>query len=237
MTVYLYVLRLIPKFQLVSSSIPFPYFWIKIQTSADSALAQFFATADWLIQFEATLNAPGATPTLSACKIRRDHFNSLWQTVKAAYDICSDSIIAAGESVADTKPILNPNVLHLWNVCRAADGTNPKRFLPNSTSSSNSVPKFHVLWQSAPSYRPTFRDLFTAIYIDNTSLTPVEKLLHLNSKRSAEAHSIVSRSPLTNDGFRSAWKNLTERVENKRCSHLKTLFNVQSITQESGAAL
>jgi len=58
---------------------------------------------------------------------------------------------------------------------------------------------------------PTFRDLFTAIYVDNPSLTPVEKLFHLNSKTSGEAHSIVSRSPLTNDGFRSAWINLTEQ--------------------------
>jgi len=63
---------------------------------------------------------------------------------------------------------------------------------------------------------------------------------HLNSKTSGEAHSIVSRSPLTNDGFRSAWNNLTERFENKRFqvnSHLKTLFNVKSIPKESGAAL
>jgi len=57
--------------------------------------------------FEATVNAPGAsTPMLSACKVRRDHFNSLWQTVKTAYDICSDCIIAAGESAADIKCIL-----------------------------------------------------------------------------------------------------------------------------------
>jgi len=64
-------------------------------------------TADSLIHLKATVNAPGApNPTLSACKIRRDHFNSLWQTVKAACDICSDCIIAAGESAADTKFIL-----------------------------------------------------------------------------------------------------------------------------------
>jgi len=55
-----------------------------------------------------------------------------------------------------------------------------------------------------------------------------------------EAHSIVSRSPLTNEGFPSAWKNLTERFENQRLqvsSHLNTLFSVESIGQESGAAL
>jgi len=76
-------------------------------TSVKSALTRFMATPDCLIHFEATVNAPGApTPTLSACEIRRDHFNSLFQTVKEAYDVCSDCIIAAGESAADTKSIL-----------------------------------------------------------------------------------------------------------------------------------
>jgi len=57
---------------------------------------------------------------------------------------------------------------------------------------------------------PTFRDLFTAIYINNPGLTPVEELFHLNAKTSGDA---VSNCPLTNDGFRSVWPNLTERFE------------------------
>jgi len=65
------------------------------------------ATADCLIQFEATVDAPGApTPTLSAGKVRRDHISYLWQAVKAAYGICSDCVVAAGESAAETKSIL-----------------------------------------------------------------------------------------------------------------------------------
>jgi len=70
---------------------------------------------------------------------------------------------------------------------------------------------------------PTFRDLFTAIYINNPRLTPVEKLFHLNAKTSADAHAIVSISPLTNEGFRSAWENLIERFEKK------TIVGKQSI--------
>jgi len=38
---------------------------------------------------------------------------------------------------------------------------------------------------------PTFRDLFTAIYIINPRLTPVEKLFHLNAKTRGDAHHIV----------------------------------------------
>jgi len=111
----------------------------------------------------------------------------------------------------------------------------------NSTSYGCRLPPIDTEVFSGDYLRwPTFRDLFTATYIDNPSLTPVEKLFHLNSKTCGEDHSIVSRSPLTNDGFRSAWNNLTERFENKRLhvnSNLKTLFIVQSIAQDSGAAL
>ncbi|XP_060665232.1 uncharacterized protein LOC132797512, partial [Drosophila nasuta] len=75
------------------------------------------------------------------------------------------------------------------------------------------------------------RDLFTALYIQNPRLSEVEKLFYLNSKTSGEAHSIVSKSPLTNEGFQSAWSSLTERFENKR------LFNLPAIGQESGSSI
>jgi len=87
----------------------------------------------------------------------------------------------------------------------------------NSTSYGCRLPPIDTQVFSGDYLRwPTFRDLFTALYINNPSLTPVEKLFHLNSKSSGEAHSIVSRSLLTHDGFHSAWNNLTERFENKR---------------------
>jgi len=78
------------------------------------------------------------------------------------------------------------------------------------------------------------------MYISNPRLTQVEKLFHLNAKTSGDAHTIVSNSPLTNDGFRLAWANLTERFENQRLlvnSQLKILFNAQSVNQESGSAI
>ncbi|XP_070142323.1 uncharacterized protein [Drosophila kikkawai] len=87
---------------------------------------------------------------------------------------------------------------------------------------------------------PTFRDLFTAIYIHNSRLTPVEKLFDLLSKTSGDAHAIVSKAPLTNEGFISALQSLTDRFENRRLlvnSQLKILLNIQAVPQESGAAL
>ncbi|XP_041450162.1 uncharacterized protein LOC121404571 [Drosophila obscura] len=73
---------------------------------------------------------------------------------------------------------------------------------------------------------PTFRDLFTANYINNARLTPVEKLYHLNQKTSGEAHDIVAQAPLTNDGFDSAWNNLPALKELHRSVH-KCLTTLQ----------
>ncbi|XP_051864277.1 uncharacterized protein LOC127566290 [Drosophila albomicans] len=87
---------------------------------------------------------------------------------------------------------------------------------------------------------PTFRDLFTALYIQNPRLSEVEKLFYLNSKTSSEAHAIVSKPPLTNEGFQSAWSSLTERFENNRLlvnSQLRILFNLPAIGQESGSSI
>ncbi|XP_051864327.1 uncharacterized protein LOC127566342 [Drosophila albomicans] len=55
-----------------------------------------------------------------------------------------------------------------------------------------------------------------------------------------EANEIVAKFPLTNDGFASAWSALCERFENKRLlitSQLKILFNLSTVSQESGAAI
>jgi len=76
---------------------------------------------------------------------------------------------------------------------------------------------------------PTFGDLCTAAYINNPWLTPIVKLFHLNAKTSGQALTIFSNSPFNNEGFRSAWANLTERFENKRLlvnRQLEKLFNV-----------
>ncbi|KAH8269783.1 hypothetical protein KR018_005484, partial [Drosophila ironensis] len=87
---------------------------------------------------------------------------------------------------------------------------------------------------------PTFRDLFTAIYRNNPRLTEVEKLFHLNAKTTGEAHDIVSRFPLTNDGFQAAWAELTLRFENRRLlvnGQLKQLFGLKPIAHESSGSI
>jgi len=78
------------------------------------------------------------------------------------------------------------------------------------------------------------------VYINNTGLTPVEKLFHLNAKTTGEAKAIVAKSPLTNNVFASAWESLRMRFENKRLlvnTQLKLLLNLSSVNAETGSAI
>jgi len=183
--------------------------------------------------------------------IRREEIRALWDRIKAEYDECTGCIAEAGDSSADSLPVLKAKPGYCYSVyerCGAqiADmiAQAPQvQAVPTQTyiSSGCRLPPCDTEAFTGDYLRwPTFRDLFTAIYINNPRLTSVEKLFHLNAKTSGDAHTIVSNSPLTNNGFRSAWANLTERFENKRLllnSQLKILFNVQSVNQEYGSAI
>ncbi|XP_075162723.1 uncharacterized protein LOC142235354 [Haematobia irritans] len=87
---------------------------------------------------------------------------------------------------------------------------------------------------------PSFRDLFTAIYVNNKKLSAVEKLYHLFQKTSGEAREINRHIPLTSEGFEIAWENLRNQYENKRIvinNQLRTIFNLPQCTQESSSGL
>ncbi|XP_075147420.1 uncharacterized protein LOC142221551 [Haematobia irritans] len=114
---------------------------------------------------------------------------------------------------------------------------------PNCNSqSSSSNSSFHLPPCDTESFKgdyhswPTFRDMFSAVYIQNANLSNVQKLFHLRKKTEGEAHEIVKSCPLTNSGFDIAWQNLKERFENKRMlvhSQLKILFNLPAVCSES----
>ncbi|XP_061396698.1 uncharacterized protein LOC133332313, partial [Musca vetustissima] len=83
---------------------------------------------------------------------------------------------------------------------------------------------------------PTFRDLFTAVYINNSRLSDIERLCHLVRKTSGEAREIVSKFPLTNRSFVLAWKSLKETYDNPRVivhSQLKLLFSLPVLDSET----
>ncbi|XP_065355424.1 uncharacterized protein LOC135949900 [Calliphora vicina] len=119
--------------------------------------------------------------------------------------------------------------------------TPPTPVTHSAPSSSFSVPPcdmqdFHGDYKSWTS----FRDMFKAIYGNNSRLSGVEKLFYLKQKTRGEAKEIVDSAPLTNDGFVIAWTLLTSQYENKRMqinAQLKTLFNLPYVNVQCGVAI
>lgn len=87
---------------------------------------------------------------------------------------------------------------------------------------------------------PPFRDLFTAVFVRNSRMEDIERLFHLRNKTKGEANDIVSKAPLTNEGFGIAWRNLSERYENKRLlvnNQVTILLNLSPVTTETSSAI
>lgn len=76
---------------------------------------------------------------------------------------------------------------------------------------------------------PSFRDMFTAVYVNHPKLTKAQKLYHLRNKTKGSAGAIVKRYPLCDENFDLAWGALKSRYENKRVlvdNQIKILFNI-----------
>ncbi|XP_060665550.1 uncharacterized protein LOC132797788 [Drosophila nasuta] len=224
----------------------------KFSKTRAMALNNFVAVSDRLVQFESRVRGPAAEDdNVHTYEIRRDRLQVLWDNVEAAYSTCADALHQDGDS--EGTQAMEAKYDHCYavyerclarvkgQITQVSGSSRSEASVPPVYSSGCRLPPVDTEVFRGDYLRwPTFRDLFTAIYVNNPRLTPVEKLFHLNSKTADEANEIVAKFPLTNDGFASAWGALCERFENKRLLitiQLKILFNLSMVTQESGAAI
>lgn len=181
-----------------------------------------------------------------ALDAEKQELENLWEEWKTCYKKCiSDPDFQKKEktTVKTNKALVHKSYMKCLtligdakiNIKASSSKTNQK------SSSSIAVPPcdtevFHgdyLNW-------PIFRDLFTAIYVTNKKLSPVEKLYHLFQKTSGEAKQIIQHIPLTDEGFDIAWDNLKAQYENKRIlinNQLRTIFNLPQCSQESASCL
>nr|XP_044249383.1 uncharacterized protein LOC123002820 [Drosophila takahashii] len=222
------------------------------EAEAKAALTKFVAVTDRVSQFEARVNTPtDPPPSVHTNKVRLQQIQALWDKVEKEYETCSEVISVL--NCPDTMEVMQAKYDYCYSVferCAATLNETIERACvqpihepstPVSQPSGCRVPPIDCeIFSGDYVHWPTFRDLFSAIYVQNPRLSGVEKLFHLNSKTSGEAKSIVALSPLTNEGFESAWGNLQTRFENKRLlvnSQLKILFNLPTVSQECGNSL
>ncbi|XP_075163179.1 uncharacterized protein LOC142235805 [Haematobia irritans] len=204
------------------------------------------AQCEEIVSFEENLSGTDSSRyNLSAIEADEEEVRLLWAAWKQAHKNCiSDTecykknreVIKTKRKLAHESYIKCVSTLGEWKEKIKANPISAK-----SSSSSITVPPcdtefFHGDYVSWPS----FRDLFTAIYINNKKLSAVEKLYHLFQKTSGEAREINRHIPLTAEGFSIAWDNLKNQYENKRIlinSQLRNLFNLTPCGQESANGL
>ncbi|XP_065361992.1 uncharacterized protein LOC135955567 [Calliphora vicina] len=156
------------------------------------------------------------------------NLNDVVRQVRSAKGFYRSSMISIDESIEEmtkeneTRPSL------------------PEPPQPNSSTSFTVPPCDMPTFSGDFKSWASFRDLFKAIYGNNTRLSEVEKLFHLKQKTSGEAKEIVDNAPLTNDGFLIAWNQLTSQYENRRMqinAQLKTLLNLPLVSTMCSASI
>ena len=214
---------------------------------------KFILICDRLVEFVADFKSQQEDShnnfTLAVVK---EEIRDIWADIKNAYSKFMESTLLVEVKVPKTEveavKSKYRSCFKLYTTCISAIGQIGVQFeevTVQKTEASGSR-GFHVppcdmeVFSGDYLKWPSFRDLFTAVYVKNSSLSKVEKLFHLNSKTSGDAKEIVSKAPLTNEGFDVAWSNLVQRFENKRIlvnSQLRILFNMPPISTESGEAI
>ncbi|XP_073841500.1 uncharacterized protein [Musca autumnalis] len=208
-----------------------------------------------LIDFNESQVGGAAEDNVHCLQALRVHLDHIWTQVKRCYEDCRDYDVKEGEAPVDltklrahyrtaisvyksTLGIINAEIDTLTNKSTEPLETTVQ---DNSVRRSIKLPPCDtdVFYGSYKTW-PTFRDLFSAIYVENSGISKVEKLYHLKQKTSGEARDIIAHIPLTHDGFDLAWKSLTDRYENKRMQvneQLKTLFSLPTVTVDSSSSL
>ncbi|XP_075162961.1 uncharacterized protein LOC142235584 [Haematobia irritans] len=187
-----------------------------------------------LVDVESVCSVKAATEDLHALEAARVELNTLWDQVRRAYINCRDRTPDDGETPMDKDKLRGhyKNGMDVYKrglsiistqILARQERENQEKIAresmtqniavdPNSTPNLRLPPCDTDIFKGGYSEWPTFRDLFSAIYINNPRLSKVEKLFHLTQKTSGEAREIITNVPLTNEGFDIAWRNL--EIEN-----------------------
>lgn len=81
-----------------------------------------------------------------------------------------------------------------------------------------------------------FRDAFTSMIHDNTSISEIDKFYYLRSSLGGDASTIIDSLKSSNSNYALAWQLLSERFENTRLmiyNHMSAIFEQKSIREDS----
>ncbi|XP_075151048.1 uncharacterized protein LOC142225157 [Haematobia irritans] len=214
-----------------------------------------------LNDFESIYAVAKTTENIRELEALRAEVETLWTNVKKSYLDCRDYVPQGDEQAIDKSKLrthyseamssykrvlsaINADIIALKDQVSKEKEERQSFGTPPTTSDFSTAlrlpPCDTDIFRGGYSAWPSFRDLFSAIYINNSRLSNVEKLFHLTQKTSGEAREIINNVPLTNDGFTLAWKNLKDRYENKRMQvneQLKIIFNLPNVSVDSSQSV
>ncbi|KAI8116229.1 hypothetical protein CVS40_11664, partial [Lucilia cuprina] len=206
---------------------------VEIQDQTDSILETKLSDLDnrWnklQISYEKLMIAPSSM-------ISKD----LKEKAKVNFNACSETFYSCKSNIMDMLRItrISPTSHNISS--RLSLPLQP--FPPQSSSIHIKLPPCDTeIFEGSYEKWPSFRDMFTAVYINGTSCPHVVKLFHLRNKTANEAGAFVKRYPLCDDSFELAWNALKARYENKRVlvdHQLQILFNIPVASSEDSKTL
>ncbi|XP_046811695.1 uncharacterized protein LOC124421028 [Lucilia cuprina] len=215
--------------------------------STSAPKERFVFDCDHLLQFCDRFNrTPIEEQSESVLEVKLKDLDARWVKVEASYE---GVMLASDNSI---KPEFKEEAKTNFNACVDAyylctsqilDLIKATRLDSSNVAGFEAAARYSIPNQPLTgSYEqwPSFRDMFTAVYINHSKLSPVTKLYHLRNKTRGEAGDIVKRYPLSHENFELAWNALKTRYENKRVlvdNQIKLLFNIPPATAENSESI
>ncbi|KAH8391332.1 hypothetical protein KR215_011932, partial [Drosophila sulfurigaster] len=156
----------------------------KFSKTRAMALNNLVAVSDRLVQFESRVRGPAAEDdNVHTYEIRRDRLQVLWDNVEAAYSTCADALHQDGDSEGtQAMEAKYDHCCAVYERCLArvkgqitqvSGSSRSEASVPPVYSSGCRLPPVDTEVFRGDYLRwPTFRDFFTAIYVNNPRLTP-----------------------------------------------------------------
>ncbi|XP_036345253.1 uncharacterized protein LOC118754485 [Rhagoletis pomonella] len=190
--------------------------------------------------------------TESALKIKDKNLDNFWNRVQSAYDLVveteeqdlpEDFKASAYNkyrscliTYEDMKAQIGDQLLLLNQATNTTPTPSMSQPQENSSFGLKVPPCDTETFYGGYEQWPSFRDMFTAVYINHPKLTKAQKSYHLRYKTQGKAGQIVKQFPLSDDNFELAWEALRSRYENKRVlvdNQIRILMNLKSIQVEN----
>ncbi|XP_054083224.1 uncharacterized protein LOC128920268 isoform X1 [Zeugodacus cucurbitae] len=229
---------------------------VKQKRSKDPLLSRFITESDTFINYCTQFKAsPIADTTESVLKVKLESVHEIWARLLAAYDTVIDaddaelpenikaSATAKLNNCRGHKEIIKGMISEQLNVLRPNSATTPPPREVTTTKEDLdkgmylNVPTCDTeVFTGCYEQWPSFRDMFTALYINHPRLAEAQKLFQLRYKTQGEAGIIVKQFDVNGDNFKLAWDALVQRYENKRVmieNPIKTILHYPKIKQES----